>query len=87
MTKDDCLLLGRNQHVVTMGSRDFCFRWVKHRCRDGEYKVQGPGIDLHLIRIDGVVYPSGGSVDGNLMPSRSPAECAAFFGKPSGVNH
>jgi hypothetical protein len=45
--------------------------------------VQGPGIDLQLIRIDGVVYPNGGTVDGRAMPSRSPAECVALFGTPA----
>lgn len=79
MHKDDCLLIGRNDHVVTVGPRDACFRWLKTRCPDGEYVVRGPGIDLSFHRLGGVVYPSGGTVDGSRMPTRSPAECLAFF--------
>ena len=80
MNRDDCLLIGRNDHVVTVGSRDFCFRWLKEMCPDGEYIVRGPGIDLSFYRIGGVVYPCGGTVDGNVMPTRSLAECVSFLG-------
>ena len=80
MNRDDCLLIDRNDCVITAGSRDFCFQWLKHQCPDGEYAVRGRDIDLSFYRLEGIVYPSGGAVDGNLMPTRSLAECLSAFG-------
>jgi hypothetical protein len=70
MNRDDCLLIGRNHHVIKFGSREVVFRWLKDQCSDGEYTVRGPGIDLSLYRLGGVVVRCGGTVDGQTMPTR-----------------
>jgi hypothetical protein len=55
--------------LLTVGTRDLCMRWVKHRCPDGDYNITGPGIDLVLHRQDGTVYPTAGTIDGmRLQP-------------------
>src|SRR4051812_18179996 len=76
--------LGR---VVTIDEdRDMTLRFLKHRCPDGEYYVEGPGIDMKYYRINGIVYPSGGTIDGQGMPIRSRAECIEVFHEMDGVD-
>jgi hypothetical protein len=75
MQRDDCLLIGRNDHVITVGSRALVFHWLERICPDGEYVVRGTNIDLSFHKISSVVYQSGGVVDGNTFPTRSLAEC------------
>lgn len=66
--------------VVTLDEdREAALRFLKHGCPDGEFSIEGPGIDMTFYRIDGMVYPSGGTIDGQRMPTRSRAECIETF--------
>ena len=76
----DCVLRDETGRVVTVASRDLTLRWLKQECPDGEYSIEGPGIDMTFYRIKGVVYPSGGTFDGEKMPPRSREECVDAFG-------
>jgi len=66
--------------VTTDEARGMALRFLKHGCPDGEYSIEGPGIDMTFYRIDGIVYPSGGTIDGQGMPIRSREECIEMFG-------
>jgi hypothetical protein len=63
--------------------RVMTLRFLKHGCPDGEYSIEGPGIDMTFYRIDGIVFPSGGTIDGFAMPARSRAECIETFWRES----
>jgi hypothetical protein len=81
MDNDACVLRNADGQVVTIASRDLAIRWLKQACPDGEYSVTGPNIDMTYYRIDGILYPSGGALDGKRIPPRSRAECVSFFGQ------
>ncbi len=68
------------QIVTIVPTRDLAFRYIKHECPDGEYSIVGPGIDMTFYRINGVAYPSGGTIDGQKIPPRSRVECIKTFG-------
>jgi hypothetical protein len=36
---------------------------------------------MRYYRIEGIVYPAGGMIDGGTMPTRTREECIAFFGR------
>lgn len=76
----DCALRDQAGRVVTFATRDLTLRWLKQECPDGEYSIEGPGIDMTFYRIKGVVYPSGGTIDGEKMPPRSREEFVDAFG-------
>lgn len=76
----ECILRDETGRVVTIATRDLSLRWLKHECQDGEYSIEGPAIDMTFYRINGVVYPSGGFMDGESMPPRSREECIQVFG-------
>ena len=51
----DCALRDQAGRVVTFATRDLTLRWLKQECPDGEYSIEGPGIDMTFYRIKGVV--------------------------------
>lgn len=72
----ECKMTNATGVVVAVGSREQMMVYLNHEAPDGEYTVAGPGIDAKFYRIDGVVYPSGGQVDGQMIPPRSREECS-----------
>ena len=60
-------------------TRDLAFRWLKYEVTDGDYSLQGPDCDMTFYRICGVVYPSGGTRDGKIVPPKSREECVSVF--------
>lgn len=80
MDASECRLMDERDETVAMGSRDQMVRYLKHHSGDGRYSIKGPGIDMTYYRIDGVVYPSGGSQDGQFVPYRTREECILTFG-------
>jgi hypothetical protein len=64
-----------NAKLIAIADRDMVFRFLKHHCPDGDYTVVGPGIDIVCQRLNGVVYPSAGVIDGERLPPRSDNEC------------
>lgn len=75
---DECKLIG-NHKMLTIAPRELALRYLKHQCPDGEYVIQGPGINMIFYRIEGVIYPGGGEMDGDIVDLRSPEECKEFF--------
>jgi hypothetical protein len=82
---DECKLID-NHKVLTIAPRDLAMRYLKHDCPDGEYAIQGPGINMLFYRIEGVIYPGGGEIDGEVIPLRSRDECKAFFDNDPSLN-
>jgi hypothetical protein len=80
MDASECSLMDERDMTVAMGSRDQMARYMKHHLDDGMYSIKGPGIDMTYYRIDGIVYPSGGSQDGRVVPHRTREECSLAFG-------
>jgi len=73
-------LIDSNGKTIAMGERDLMERFLKHHVADGDYAIEGTGVDMTYYRIDGIVYPSGGTHYGKKMQPRSKEECVAFFG-------
>ena len=80
MDASECKLADERNVTVAVGSRDQMSRYMKHHVDDGMYSIKGPGIDMTYYRIDGIVYPSGGSQDGRVVPHRTREECRLAFG-------
>jgi hypothetical protein len=77
-----CVLRDHLGRIVAITpTRDLCLRYLKHEVGDGEYSIEGPGIDMTFYRLEGIVYPSGGTIDGAKMPPRSKEECIKVFGR------
>ena len=76
----ECKLMNEQGATVAMGSRDQMTRFLKHHVEDGMFAIEGPGINMTYYRIEGVVYPCGGTQDGRKMPPRSREECHQVFG-------
>ena len=76
----ECKLMNERGATVAMGSRDQMTRFLKRHVEDGMFAIEGPGINMAYYRIDGVVYPCGGTQDGEKMPPRSREECCHIFG-------
>jgi hypothetical protein len=64
-----------NAKLITIADRGMVFRYLKHHCQDGDYTIVGPGIDIVCHRVNGVVYPASGVIDGERLPPRSPQQC------------
>ena len=75
----DCKLMSEQGKTIAMGSRDMIFRYIKHHVADGMYAIEGPDIDMSYYRIEGVIFPCGGTQDGVKMPPRSREECQSVF--------
>jgi hypothetical protein len=82
--REECTLTDAGGEIITICDRDLAIRWLKHECPDGDYSIEGPDIDLKYYRIDGIVYPAGGTIDGGTMPIRTREECIAFFSRGEG---
>jgi hypothetical protein len=80
MNASECRLMDERDVTVAVGSRDQMARYMKHHVDDGMYSIKGPGIDMTYYRIDGIVYPSGGSQDGLVVPHSTREECSLAFG-------
>lgn len=78
--KAECKLMDEGGKTIAMGNRDQMTRYLKHHVEDGMYAIAGPGIDMAFYRINGIVYPCGGTLDGKKMPPRSLEECKEVFG-------
>jgi hypothetical protein len=66
--------------VVTVAPLRLAVRFLKHECRDGEYSLEGPGVDCTITRKGGVLYPSSGVLNGVRFDPRNREECQRFFG-------
>ena len=80
-TETECRLRDDKGRLVTIAPRELALRYLKHELPDGDYSIEGPGIDMVFYRHEGVVYPSGGTIDGKRMPPRSREGCVDTFGK------
>jgi hypothetical protein len=69
----------RGQIVTVADRRDLVLRYLKHHAPDGDYTVDGPGIDAVFYRMGGVVYPAAGVIDGVELTPRSREECRAYY--------
>lgn len=77
---NECKLMNEKGKTIAMGSRDLMLRYLKHNAPDGMYAIEGPAINMTYYRIDGTVYPCGGTQDDVDMSPRSREECQQFFG-------
>ena len=75
----DCTLKDEAGEIVTICDRELGIKWMKLECPDGGYTVVGPDINLKYYRIDGIVYPAGGTIDGGTMPTRAREECVRIL--------
>lgn len=50
-------LLDHTGKTLAMGTQDQMFGHLKHHVSDGRYRVLGPDLRLHCLRIEGVVMP------------------------------
>lgn len=66
--------------TVAVGDFGLTVRMLKHHVEDGDYAIEGPDTDATFYRIGGVVYPSGGVIDGLRVTPRSKEECVEAFG-------
>src|SRR5262245_23893396 len=73
--KLEVALRDSNAKLITVADRDTVFRYLKHDCPDGDYTIVGPGIDIVCHRLNGIVYPGAGVIDGERLPPRSAQEC------------
>ena len=80
MSNEYTIRNGMGQIVTIVHDRRLAFAWLKQESPDGDYSIEGPGLDMTYYRVDGVLYPSGGTIDGQRMPPRSRAECVETFG-------
>lgn len=76
----ECQARDASGRTVGQAPRELLLRYLKHHLPDGDYRVDGPGIDVRFYRIKGVLYPYGGVIDGTAFPTLSRDECVAFFG-------
>jgi hypothetical protein len=76
----DYTLRNDKGEILTIASQDLVQRFLKHHCPDGNYTIEGPDTDLILHRINGMVYPAGGTLNGQKVPPRSRQECVVEFG-------
>lgn len=65
--------------VVTVAPKGVVFRFLRDACPDGEYSVEGPGTNCTIIRRNGILYPSSGTVNGVSFDPRSLDECQDVF--------
>jgi hypothetical protein len=77
----NCKLTNEQDKTIAMGSRDQMLRYLKHHVDNGIYGIVGPDIDMVYYRDAGIVYPSGGTQDGEKMPPRTLEECKNVFGE------
>lgn len=82
MTKDT-VLTDKNGKIIVVAERESVLDHLKNACPDGEYIVKGPGIDAVFYRHDGIVYPAGGSLDGETMSRLSLEECIQAYSRSS----
>lgn len=80
---DEYKLTDATGRTVAIGTRDQMTSTLKHTVAGGEYATTGPGIDMRLHRAAGVVYPAGGVVDGEVVPTRNLDGCIRVFGATS----
>ena len=85
MSKVYCLR-DEQARLIATGSREEMYSFAKHHVVDGMYSIGGPGpdFDLLLYRVGGVIYPCGGVVDGEKVPTLSKQECIGIYGLPKG---
>lgn len=83
----DYILRASSKTVAILPDRELALRYLKHECADGDYGLEGPGVDMVLYRINGILYPGGGIIDGETVPPRSKEQCVETFGSnPGEVN-
>ena len=75
MKRQEVELRDCNAKLVTIADRDMVLRFLKHHCPDGDYTIVGPGIDIVCHRVNGIVYPASGVIDGERLPPHSQQEC------------
>lgn len=75
--RQDLKMTDSNGKRVVIAPREYVFRYLRHHVPDGDYAVEGPGVDATFYRIKGMIYVSSGVIDDVVFPPRSREECLA----------